>query len=173
MKRFSRIASACTLGALGACSSDKSAAKPRADSAVQTAAVIPHPGTATCPSDGKWAQCSVLYRLDRAGTAPKLDTAAKVEEKALHGQSFVVKIGLIAKLEVFLYPDSTARIADEKNLDRSQFVDDIAPQTIKRERTLIESVNMVALLTSLNERQRERVGDALGAGPPQPNSGGQ
>jgi hypothetical protein len=42
------------------------------------------------------------------------------------------------------------------------------PQTIKREKTLIESVNVIGLLTSINAHQRERVSDALTAGPPQP-----
>lgn len=167
MKRLAIIAA----GVLAACSSGKPQANPHGDSAAATtAAALPRPGNPDCPSDGRWAECSVLYRLVRAGTAPKLDSTAKVEEQSLHGDSFVVKIGLMAKLEVFIYPDSSTRIADEKHLDRTQFVDDIAPQTMRRERTLIESANMIALLTSLNERQRERVGDALGAGPPQPGS---
>ncbi len=79
-----------------------------------------------------------------------------------------MKIGRLARLEVFLYPDSAARIADESHLDRQQFVGATQEQTIKRERTLIENGNLVGLLTSLNSHQRERVSDALTAGPPQP-----
>ena len=124
-------------------------------------------GDTRCPATGKWARCSVLHSLERAGVAPRLDSTAKVEEEALHGESFVVKIGQIAKLEVFLYPDSSARVADEAKLDRTQFVNGTATQTIRRERTLIENGNLVGLLTSLNERQRERVSDALSAGAPQ------
>jgi hypothetical protein len=117
-----------------------------------------------------WAQCSVLYRLTRSGLAPRMDSTAKAEEKALHGKSFVMKIGAMARLEVFVYADSMARIADGKTLDRTQLVNGTAPQTIRRERTLIENGNLIALLTSLNDRQRERVSDALNAGAPQPNS---
>ncbi len=123
----------------------------------------------TCPATGLWAQCSVLYRLDRSGVAPKFDsTDTKPEEKLFTAPMFVVKIGQAARLEVYLYPDSTARIADEKTLDRARFVNDTSAQTIKRERTLIESVNLIGLLTSINSHQRQRVSDALTAGPPQP-----
>jgi hypothetical protein len=132
------------------------------------------PGVSACPATGLWAQCAVLYRLERAGLAPHLDSTAKVEEKSI-GQgggatSFVVKVGLSARLEVFLYPDSAARIADASHLDRKQFVDATQEQTIKRERTLIENGNLVGLLTSINSHQRERVSDALTAGAPQPPS---
>jgi len=109
----------------------------------------------------------VLYRLERAGLAPRLDSTAKPREAALGGTGLVVKIGLTALLEVHLYPDSAARAAAVRALDPSQFVSAAQPQTIKRERTLIESVNLVALLTSINDHQRERVSDALTAGPPQ------
>jgi hypothetical protein len=45
----------------------------------------------------------------------------------------------------------------------------VRTQTIKRERTLIESGNLIGLLTSINAHQRERVSDALMAGAPQPD----
>jgi hypothetical protein len=112
----------------------------------------------------------VLYRLERAGLAPHLDSAAKVEETVIGAgtTSFVVKIGLSSRLEVFLYPDSTTRLADRKKLDRTQFVGATDEQTIRRERTLIENANLIGFLTSLNSHQRERVSDALTAGAPQP-----
>ncbi|HSQ29487.1 MAG TPA: hypothetical protein VLN49_06550 [Gemmatimonadaceae bacterium] len=112
----------------------------------------------------------MLYRLERAGLAPHLDSTSTPEEKSLAGQPLVVKIGSLARLEVFLYPDSAARLADEKKLDKSKLVDATAPQTIQRERTLIENANLVGLLTSINAHQRERVSDALTAGPPQASS---
>jgi len=111
-----------------------------------------------------------MYRLDRAGLAPRLDAGAKVEERSIGSGTirFVVKIGVNARLDVFLYADSAARVADEQKLDRSQFVAPGAEQTIKRERTLIENSNLLGLLTSINGHQRDRVADALMAGPPQP-----
>lgn len=127
-------------------------------------------GGSTCPATGYWAKCSVLYRLERAGLAPHVDSTATPEEKSLSGSSFIVKIGSVARLEVFLYADSAARAADEKKLDKSKLVSATAPQTILRERTLIENANLVGLLSSINDHQRERVSDALTAGPPQPAS---
>jgi hypothetical protein len=124
--------------------------------------------TSDCPATGQWAECSVLYRLNRAGLAPHVDSGATPSEKELLGRPLVVKIGLNAQLELYLYPDSSRRIADAKKLDRTQLVSDTAQQTIKRERTLIETSNVIGLLTSINAHQRERVGDALMAGAPQP-----
>lgn len=153
-----------------ACS--KSAPPPARDSAAATppATAAAAPGDTSCPATGYWAKCSVLYRLERAGLAPHLDSTATPDEKSLSGSSFVVKIGSLARLEVFLYADSAARLADEKKLDRSKLVSATAPQTILREHTLIENANLVGLLASINDHQRERVSDALTAGPPQPSS---
>lgn len=154
---------------IAACSSPKQEPAKK-DSAAVPVMVGAAPGAPTCPATGLWARCSVLYRLERAGIAPHPDSTGTPDEKALTGDAFVVKFGANAKLEVFLYPDSTARIADAKKLDRTKLVDAAAPQTINRERTLIENGNLVALLTSLNDKLRERVSDALTAGAPQPSA---
>lgn len=141
------------------------------DSSATVAPIGIAPGGPRCPATGLWAECSVLYRLDRAGIAPHLEPNEKVQEKSLGtgATTFVMKIGASARLEVFLYPDSTTRVADEAKLDRTQFVGATSEQTIKRERTLIENANLVGLLTSINSHQRERVSDALTAGAPQPH----
>jgi hypothetical protein len=147
-----------------ACS--KEAAPPPKSQTAQ-APVVAAPSSA-CPADGKWATCSIIYRLERAGLAPKVDSGGKPNEKDLGGTPLMMKIGMSAELEVHLFPDSVARAAAAAKLDRTQFVNGTAQQTIRRERTLIESVNLIALLTSINAHQRERVSDALTAGPPQP-----
>ena len=166
--RIARFAVA--LLAVVACT--KSAPPPARETAAArpTPTVAATPGDTACPATGYWAKCSVLYRLERAGLAPHPDSGATPDEKSLSGSSFVVKIGSLARLEVFLYADSAARIADEKKLDKSKLVSATAPQTILRERTLIENANLVGLLSSINDHQRERVSDALTAGPPQPSS---
>jgi len=163
------VVAACSGSKNEAGKSDAAVAGQRTDSTAPTA-VAATPGDSACPANGLWAQCGVLYRLERAGLAPHLDSTGRVEEKSIGGgaTSFVVKIGQLARLEVFLYPDSSARVADEAHIDRKQFVGATQEQTIKRERTLIENANLVGLLTSLNSHQRERVSDALTAGPPQP-----
>jgi hypothetical protein len=153
--------------------SDAASSGRGADSSSASNAVGVAPGP-ECPANGLWAQCSVLYRLDRAGLAPRLDSTETVEEKTIGASgaahTFVLKIGKFARLEVFVYPDSAARIADETKLNRTQFVGPAAQQTIKRERTLMENANFIGLLTSINAHQRERVSDALMAGPPQRNT---
>lgn len=146
----------------------KSNAPASSGAAAPPAAVTSAPSASACPATGAWAECSVVYRLERAGLAPKVDSTAKPEEAGLGGQPLVIKIGLNAVLEIHLFADSASRNAATAKLDRSQFVNGTQPQTIKRERTLIESANLVGLLTSVNSHQRERVSDALSAGPPQP-----
>jgi len=140
----------------------------RTDSAAPTrATAVAGPAESTCPATGLWAECSALYRLERAGLAPHVDSTATPAEKSLAGRTLVIKIGLTSSLELHIYPDSMARVADAKKLDRTQLVLPGAEQTINRERTLIENANLIGLLTSLNGHQRERVSDALLAGPPQ------
>lgn len=162
---------AAMIAVVAACGESKSP-PPSAATAAAPPPTAAAPGSA-CPATGAWASCSVLYRLERAGLAPKLDSTAKPDEKSLGGQPLMVKIGLSALLEVHLYADSAARSMAAAKLDRSQLVNGTQEQTIKREKTLIESANLVALLTSLNSHQRERVSDALSAGPPQPGDAPQ
>ena len=165
------LAVALVSGACGS-SSKKVPAAAKTDTGDNRQLAGAAPGSPDCPATGLWAQCSVLYRLERSGIAPHLDSTEKVEEKALtaSSSSFVVKFGTSSRLEVFLYPDSMARIVDGKKLDRTKLVNATATQTINRERTLIENGNLLGLLTSLNERLRERVSDALTAGAPQPST---
>jgi len=132
------------------------------------APVAAAPGDPACPQTGLWAECSVLYRLERAGLAPHVDSTAKAEDKTLTGRVLMLKIGRSAQLELHIFADSAARAAAGKTLDRTSYVGPTAPQTVKREKTLIESVNVIGLLTSINAHQRERISDALTAGPPQP-----
>jgi hypothetical protein len=68
---------------------------------------------------------------------------------------------------VFLYADRVARERDQGTLDRAQYVDASAPLSMQLEPTLIVSENLLAILRSRSDHQRERVADALTAGPPQ------
>ncbi|HEX4681456.1 MAG TPA: hypothetical protein VH277_02035 [Gemmatimonadaceae bacterium] len=175
-KAISRVKPAC-LGPLfavlvfTACgkSDAPNASAARTPASSSAAPASPIAGGPQCPATGRWAKCSILYRLEREGLAPRVDSTAKPDEKRLAGQSFVVKIGRFASLDVFVYADSTARKADAARLDTTEFVSGTAQQTLRRERTLIVNNNLVALLTSLDARQRERVSDALMAGAPQPS----
>jgi hypothetical protein len=72
-----------------------------------------------------------------------------------------------AELDVFVYPDAGARQRDESRLDRSKFIEATDEPTLRGEATLIRNANLLAVLRSRNDHQRERVSDALSAGPPQ------
>jgi len=72
-----------------------------------------------------------------------------------------------SELDVFVYPDAGARERDEGRLDRSKYIEASDEPTLRGEATLIRNVNLLAVLRSRNDHQRERVSDALSAGPPQ------
>lgn len=72
-----------------------------------------------------------------------------------------------SELDVFIYPDTSRRAQDEARLDRSKYIEATAEPTLRGEATLIRNVNLLAVLRSRNDHQRERVSDALSAGPPQ------
>lgn len=118
-----------------------------------------------CPANGEWSLCSVTERLEAAGLAPRRDSSEVRDEKLVHpGVRFTVGN---SELDVFIYADSSARRTDEARLDHAAFVAYDQPQTMRAEPTLIRSANLLAILRSRNDHQRERVADAITAGPPQ------
>jgi hypothetical protein len=131
-----------------------------------SAATSSAPGDTACPATGRWAKCTVVKRLERAGLAPQArpDT---IRDPALSvpGSAFTLGNG---ELRVFLYPDREAQERDAAKLDASRFVSADAPITLRGEPTLIRSQNLLAILISRSDTQRERVADALEAGPPVP-----
>ena len=133
---------------------------PAADSPT-TAATKP-----SCPATGNWSQCAVFERLDRAGLAPRIDSAGAMEPPlAPKGQ--LLRVGN-SELELYIYADASARERDQAKLNRTNYADPAAPLSMRPLPTLIFSVNLIAILHSRNEHQRERVADAITAGPPQP-----
>jgi hypothetical protein len=122
-------------------------------------------GAGSCPATGLWSECAVLGRLDRAGLAPRRDSAATTEAP-LAPAGTLVHIGRF-QLELYVYPDAAARERDQSKLDRSKYLAYDAPIGMNPQPTLIHSANMIAILHSRNEHQRERVTDAIVAGPPQ------
>ena len=157
--------------ALVACDKPGSDARP-IDAKSSPAPGAAMPGDPRCPATGLWAECSVLYRLERAGLAPHVDSTGTASEKSLTraGRPLLIRFGTTSRLEVFLYSDSIARIADAAKLDRTTLIGATGEQTLRRERTLIENANLIGLLSSINDRLRERVSDALTAGAPQPTA---
>jgi len=162
-----RVMPAAIAISLGAACGKKSAPPPPATSSTAAATATKGP-PGSCPATGQWARCSILDRLDHAGLAPRVDSEPATES-ALSQKGLLVHVGR-ADLELFIYPDSNARVADEQKLDHSKYVEIDAEPGINQEATLIRSVNVLAILKSINDHQRERVSDAITAGPPQPAS---
>lgn len=131
----------------------------------RTAAAAPA-AKGACPATGNWSECSVFERLDRAGLAPRRDSSA-VTEARLTARGVLLHLGA-SELELYFYSDSNARQLEGSRLDRTKYVDYASPLTMRQEPTLIQSVNLIAILHSRNDHQRERVADAITAGPPQP-----
>ena len=119
-----------------------------------------------CPATGAWAECSVLKRLEQAGLVPQVDSG-DASEPPLTPRGTLLRVGR-AELELYFYPDAAAREREQETLDREKYVNYGGGQTFRAEPTLIGNANLIAVLHSNNSKQRERVGDALTAGPPQP-----
>jgi hypothetical protein len=102
------------------------------------------------------------------GLVPRVDSSA-AEESPLTPRGVFVRLGR-GELELYFYGDTAASAREVRLLDRKKYLDYAAPQSMRGEPTLIHSVNLIAILHSTNSHQRERVADALNAGPPQPPS---
>lgn len=151
-----RPPSADSLQTAGARQTTPSAAAPAASS-----------DTSACPATGLWAECSAFKALDRAGLAPRRDSSAtEVHVDPLARPGTRILLGG-AQLDLFIYPSESERARDEARLDKHQFIEASDEPTLRGEPTLIRNVNLLAILRSRNDHQRERVSDALSAGPPQ------
>jgi hypothetical protein len=155
------------LAVFSACGRDKvqSADSVAATQAPAAAAAGAAPAPA-CPRTGHWLACAVRYRIDRAGLAPH-DSSVNDGLPALGPKPLVYRVGK-AGLAVYLFSDSMARARAARLLDTTKFIPYAHDLTVQSEATVIENDNLLALLFSKNDHQRERVSDALTAGPPQP-----
>jgi hypothetical protein len=165
------VAAACrgdTARTSDSAGSSAAAAVRPASPAADTQSVIAAPSGVKpiCPVTGHWMMCSVIERLERAGVTTRLDSVL-VSEPPLVQRGRRVQVGR-AEMLVFFYEDSTARVADEARLDRTRYVGPSQGLSMRAEATLIGSDNLLAILKTRNETQRERVALAITAGPPQP-----
>ncbi len=120
----------------------------------------------SCPPDGLWHECSLVEHLFRAGLVVRRDSTP-VKEPGIPIEGVLYRIGSLAKLEVFYFPDSAARRAVVAKMDTTPFVHYDQPQSMKGERSLIQNANVLALLDSRQDETRQRIGDAITAGAPQ------
>jgi hypothetical protein len=118
-----------------------------------------------CPPTGAWQMCSVIDRLERAGLAPR-QQPGRVVEAPLGSPGVAILLGR-SELRIFLYADRATREREQAKLDNAKYVAADEPLSMQVEPTLIASENLLAILRSRSDHQRERVSDALTAGPPQ------
>jgi hypothetical protein len=118
-----------------------------------------------CPATGTWQLCSVVERLDRAGLAPRQEPG-RIREAPLSAPGVAILLGR-SELRIFVYADRAARERDQAKLDSTKYVAASEPLSMQVQPTLIASDNLLAILRSRSDHQRERVSDALTAGPPQ------
>ncbi|MHB0950193.1 MAG: hypothetical protein ACYC4J_14205 [Gemmatimonadaceae bacterium] len=118
-----------------------------------------------CSYTGRWDLCTITERLDHSGLAPQPATDS-APHPALGAPAAVWTLGN-ARLLAFVYPDKGAREVAQKRLKTGQYLTPEVEVGMNDLPTLIASDNLLALLYSRNEHQRERVADAITAGPPQ------
>lgn len=153
--------------ALGACRrGDSSSADTTVAGGVRSPVVIGVGGKSDCPGTGHWTPCAVRKRLDAAGVAPQTATELPNLPK-LDAAPVLYTVGK-SGLAVYLFADSTSRARAAAALDTVHFIPASKELTMRGETTAIQNDNLLALLFSRMEQQRERVSDALLAGPPQP-----
>lgn len=93
--------------------------------------------------------------------------SVRATEPPLTPAGILVRVGA-SELELYLYADSRQREREQRTLPREKYVDYATPVSMREQATLISSANLIAILHSRNDHQRERIGDAITAGPPQP-----
>jgi hypothetical protein len=142
-------------------SRDGAASARGATSSRDAAAIKP-----ACPKTGHWTECQVFARLDQAGVAPRRDSVL-ADLPAIGVRPLRFRIGT-SGLAVYLFADTAMRARAARALDTLHFVAPSASLTMRGEATAIENGNLLGLLYSRNDQQRERVSNALMAGAPQP-----
>jgi hypothetical protein len=165
MELTERLALAASLILLGGCSKGAEPARETA-SAGPTVSAGAAAAKPACPRTGHWSPCQVKARLDAAGVAPQPDSGT-VELPPLGSRPIVYMVGRSA-LAIYLFADTAARGRAARSLDTTKFIGPAAALTMRGEATAIQNDNLLALLFSRNDLQRERVSDAFMAGAPQP-----
>lgn len=124
-------------------------------------------GAPTCQRTGHWSECTVRIRLEQSGLAPQSGTDKLGDLPTLDVKPVTLTLGS-AGVAFYLYTDTVSRRAAALSLDTARYIAQTRPLSMKSETTLIQNDNVLVLLFSKNEHQRERVSDAITAGPPQP-----
>jgi len=141
-------------------------AAPRADSVVAASAAVSAAAAepaGPCPATGHWVPCQVKKRLEMTGLVPRDSVIA---DTVRLGPTPIVYVAGGSAIAVYLFPDSTARRHAAATLDSTKFIAPEAALTMRHEATAIQNDNLLAILYTQRDQQRERVSDALMAGAP-------
>ncbi len=157
----------CVLAIGAACGRGKTDARDSVAATANTTAAAAPGGAPTCQRTGHWSECTVRIKLDQAGLAPQAGADKVGDLPTLAVKPITLTIGN-AGIAYYLYPDAVSRHSAAAALDTARFIAQTRPVSMKNETTLIENDNVLLLLFSKNEHQRERVSDVITAGPPQP-----
>jgi len=164
-RRALAVTITATLAITASCGNDDKAAR---DSAAARAAVAAYnaanAAAEPCPATGHWEQCAVKKRLEMTGLAPR---DSVVSDTVKLGPTPTVYVAGGSAIAVYLFPDSTARRRAAATLDTTKSIAPDAALTMRHEATAIQNDNLLAILYSQRDQQRERVSDALLGGPPQ------
>ena len=127
------------------------------------------PSLPECPNTtGKWDECNVRQRLERAGLAPQ-PIAGALRQPFLGVPGIRYRVGR-AELQVFLYDNAAALARDLARVDTLRVQGRDTTVTWSATPTLITSNNLAAILLSDQGTQIERVRLALTAGLPAPDT---
>ena len=118
-----------------------------------------------CPRDGLWHECSVAHRLELSGLRPRVvDSLTRIAGIARKARLW--QIGR-QTLRAVIFETEAQASAAMASLDSARAAPRGDSTVAWPERpTIIQSVNLVALMLGGSDRQVERVSDALTAGPP-------
>lgn len=122
----------------------------------------------SCPPTGLWAECSLVKRLEMSGLGlERAQDPATEEPLTRQGVAFRTRS---AELEAYFFPDRSTREREQRRLDRDRYITPEQSAAATDLPTLVASENLLVILHSRRERQRERIALAITAGPPQPPS---
>lgn len=154
---------ALALAALAACSDKPVPNRDSASAAAAAASQAASASTAPCPATGHWVPCQVKKRLEMTGLAPR---DSVLQDTVRLGPVPIVYVAGGSAIAVYLFPDSVSRRRAATTLDTTKFIAPDAALTMRHEATAIQNDNLLAILYTLRDQQRERVSDALMAGAP-------
>ena len=149
---------------ISACGPDEKAARDSVAAVAASSAAASSAPQEPCPATGHWQPCAVKKRLEMTGLAPRDSTIADTVKL---GPTPTVYVAGGSAIAVYLFPDSTSRRRAAATLDSTKFIAPDAALTMRHEATAIQNDNLLAILYTQRDQQRERVSDALMGGAPQ------